>query len=365
MVAILIHFAYGLHNTYLVRKKLISNLLANYSKFLTPRFDQSELVKVDIEPRLNLIVDLNESQDVFEWYGAFLMRWKDEHMVWNISDYGGIGHIHMPLRDVWVPKPIVANSAQKRTFYQFDNDFDYHTTTVEYKHDGAAFLEAGGLLSVSCDANIMFYPVDEHVCQIELYPESRDMDFLEPRKDLNNIALRYYEEDTEWAVKNVSSSVFEKEGYLTITFNIQIQRKPMHLFIGLVLPLILASILNCLTFVLPVESGERASFAITLFLTFAVVMTVVSDAFPVTDILSVFHIFLILRLTTSGLTTVLVIISMHLYFREGSVSEHITCGERPWKSHASAIDKASFIFFVTEIVMEFIALSILFAPKVL
>lgn len=351
-------------NTYDLSKALAENLLRNYSRFLPPRFDQNELVTVDIEPRLDLIVDLNESQDVFEWYGAFGMRWKDEHMVWNISDYAGIEHIQLPLRDVWVPKPIIANSARKRTLYQFDNDFDYNTATVLYKNNGDAFLEAGGYLSVSCDTNIMFYPVDEHICQIKLYSEHTNLEFSEPRSDLKDIALRYYEEDPEWAVLNVSSSVNEQNGLKTFSFNIHIQRKPMHLFIGLVLPLVLASVMNCFTFLLPVHSGERASFAITLFLTFAVVMTVVSDTFPITDILSVFHIFLVLRLTTSGLTTILVIISMFLYYKETPITENIGCVEKPWRSYSSIVDMVSFIFFVTEILIEFIVLSVLFIPIV-
>jgi hypothetical protein len=52
-----------------------------------------------------------------------------------------------------------------------------------------------------------------------------------------------------------------------------------------------ATVFFLFTFVLPIESGERTSFAVTLFLTFVVVMTVVSETLPATDKMGYFSIF--------------------------------------------------------------------------
>jgi hypothetical protein len=179
--------------------------------------------------------------------------------------------------------------------------------------------------------------------------------------------------------------------YETIDFKIHIRRKPMFLTTSLVLPLFLVSILNIFTFVLPTESGERTSFAITLFLTFAVVMTVVSETFPATDKLGAFTIFLIMRILTSALTTIVAIISIALYFKDDETntinsnndrkistlspdantrrspnikdSGKIRFDTRSWKVISYTVDKIAATCLVVEIVIECIGMAIFFALR--
>jgi hypothetical protein len=78
-----------------------------------------------MEPILGLIVDFDEDGGVFSWYGGFHMFWRDDHISWNITEYSYINSITLPITQVWVPKPIFSNSAKRRTFFNFDNDFDH------------------------------------------------------------------------------------------------------------------------------------------------------------------------------------------------------------------------------------------------
>jgi hypothetical protein len=42
---------------------------------------------------------------------------------------------------------------------------------VKYYHNGTAYLQTGGIIETSCDADIKYYPADDHVCEIELYSD--------------------------------------------------------------------------------------------------------------------------------------------------------------------------------------------------
>ena len=50
--------------------------------------------------------------------------------------------------------------------------------------------------------------------------------------------------------------------------------------VNMVLPVIILAVLGAFVFVLPVESGEKIGFALTILLSMSVVMTIVSDNIP-------------------------------------------------------------------------------------
>ena len=55
---------------------------------------------------MNCITDLNE-MIVFILMG--LKIWKDEFLVWNVTEYGGISVLTFPVEDVWIPDVNIAN----------------------------------------------------------------------------------------------------------------------------------------------------------------------------------------------------------------------------------------------------------------
>ncbi len=91
----------------------------------------------------------------------------------------------------------------------------------------------------------------------------------------------------EWEVSDRPAKVTEKtlEGYTlrTIQFELEFSRKPMYYVINVVAPTLCLSMLVLLVLRLPAESGEKISMGVTLLLSFAVYMLLVSDSVPVTS----------------------------------------------------------------------------------
>ena len=128
------------------------------------------------------------------------------------------------------------------------------------------------------------------------------------------IDLSEYESNSEWEVIDSNHFVEEESGEALISFSLKIKRKPRYLFLAIIFPIIMLTILNLLVFVLPCDSGEKASYAITVFLAFAVFLTIVSGSLPEnSDTLSLFSIYIIIQTIQSTLITVLALIFIRLY----------------------------------------------------
>ena len=82
----------------------------------------------------------------------------------------------------------------------------------------------------------------------------------------------------------------------------------------------LLSVLNVFVFVLPVESGEKASFVVTVFLSLVVFLTVVSSKLPEnSDKISLLNIYVFTSTVMSTLIAVLTTILIRVHNRNTSI----------------------------------------------
>jgi len=102
-----------------------------------------------------------------------------------------------------------------------------------------------------------------------------------------------------------------------VVFELTIRRKPLNVILTVVIPIAMLSILNICVFVLPCESGERAGYAITVFLAFAVFMTIISSSLPEkSDSVSLFSIYLVIQLACSTLITIIALVLINFQFKD-------------------------------------------------
>ena len=107
---------------------------------------------------------------------------------------------------------------------------------------------------------------------------------LEPLK-FNCICFR---PNGEWEVVKTEvtkSTITETRNGVTETFDqldfwIYMRRRDQFYNTNVMLPIILSSFLVTLVFVVPVESGEKLSYILTIVLTIAVFLTIIGDTLP-------------------------------------------------------------------------------------
>lgn len=101
----------------------------------------------------------------------------------------------------------------------------------------------------------------------------------------------HYREHGEFIYKGstVSSSELTEtktsglvERFAQLTFTMTLERRPNYYVTSIILPVSLTQYLMVLVFVLPVDSGEKIGFSLTVLLALAVLLTLILDNMPST-----------------------------------------------------------------------------------
>jgi hypothetical protein len=106
-------------------------------------------------------------------------------------------------------------------------------------------------------------------------------------------------------------------GVSSISIDIKMKRRPAFAVINIVLPMVFMMALNLLVFVIPVDSGERVSYSITVLLAIAVFLTLVGDNLPKTSKpTAILSYFLLTDLILSSLICFFVIPGLSFHYKD-------------------------------------------------
>lgn len=132
--------------------------------------------------------------------------------------------------------------------------------------------------------------------------------------DEKGIVLDDYEPNSEWDIIDSKATVEEESGEPSIIFSLTIKRKPRYTFLSIMFPIIMLTVLNTMVFLLPSDSGEKASYAITVFLAFAVFLTIVASSLPEnSDTIALFSVYIIIQTAQSTLITLIALFLVRLH----------------------------------------------------
>ena len=273
-------------------KRLNEYLLANYSRRLHPRSNLSEPVTVNVDLYLNSVIDFDVLTGIFTFAGTFALQWNDEQiaMRWNNSEFNDIAMTQLNVHEVWVPKIYIRNMVEQTSIFQFSSSFDSDSAFVSFLKNGTAKTTLLTILRTSCSTDITYYPFDNHKCDLSFVPLNFYSTVI-PRTSVTTILNVYTTENSEW---KLSSSVYNDISNVPISnviYVLNLTRKPFFLILNLVCPAIIICTVNSLSFLIPVASGERLSFCVSLLLTYIIFLTTVLDKLPSTDTVSFFNVF--------------------------------------------------------------------------
>ncbi|CAC5374634.1 CHRNN [Mytilus coruscus] len=286
----------------------------NISPNIRPRLNQTDFVDIAVLMTLYSIKDYDEVSGTLTVVATYILYWHDELRNWNRSDYGNLLIMRTPITETWIPKILIRNMVSRRSVFLFDNYVDTRTTFVRYTSSGQATFMVESLHECSCGAEVMYFPFDSHTCAIELLTveHSNEIRF---RPLMNETYMAYTRSNAEWSVQSNLVENELSEYYSLVKFNIMLARKPRFLFLNLVVPVVFLSFVNLLVFCLPVASGERASMAFTVLLTFVVFVSMVTNILPASNVISLFNVFLQIQLFCSILITFCAVWSIFHYHK--------------------------------------------------
>ncbi|ELU14906.1 hypothetical protein CAPTEDRAFT_227821 [Capitella teleta] len=299
--------------------RLIEDLLnGNHNLLVRPVHDTSTTTNVTVELQIHQIVELNLKEQYLSIIVYFNFAWYDELLSWIPEDYGGVQKLHLKNSQIWIPDILPYNSVESG---QAANRILADTNTIVASTGRVTWMTMA-LLKTSCNVDVANYPFDTQTCKIKFGSWTFNNEEMSLRCSSNEAGMHNLVANGEWDIlsatctnNSVSYPCCEEE-YDDVTLTMVIKRKPMFYIYNLMFPGALLIMMGMLVFLLPSESGEKASLAMTTLLAMTVFMQIIMAHIPassnVIPLLDQFFGLAMIMLTFSTMMSVLLI---RLHFR--------------------------------------------------
>ena len=213
--------------------------------------------------------------------------WNDGNLQWNPTDYNGITDIAVNTdpgleNSVWVPDIYLYNTAEKPM-----EQLDYSRAHIYY--DGSIIWSRPGILTSTCMFDLRSFPYDTQHCLFKFGSWVYHDGQMNLTMDDGSIDISNFQPNDGWNLADFTSTLnFVKYNccpdlYPDITFNVTLERLPGYYTLNIITPAYATSSLMIISFLVPWDSGERISFAITVMLSLIVFLLILSENLPKTN----------------------------------------------------------------------------------
>ncbi|CAG2248239.1 CHRNA6 [Mytilus edulis] len=281
---------------------------------IRPMTDQANAVDISVEFQIISISKLDTFSGSMDFAGRLKMKWTSEEEIVRPDEQRNWLDFDARLVEqdsIWTPDITVYNSMGERKRLG-DSSF-----RIQIDMDGRCEWLLGVVDSTSCMFDVTLFPFDKPICNIVFttwkYKAAEVL--LSALNDSVDMSL--YNENSEWTIVNTTSNLTIQNEVSYLNYTIYFKREAGFVLVNMILPVIVVSLLNALVFLVPAESGERLTYAVLLFLWFAVYLDIISTNLPISsDNMSNLSLFVISMVGLSILTIFLDVISVMLYNRD-------------------------------------------------
>uniref|UniRef100_A0A8W8IRY3 Uncharacterized protein n=1 Tax=Magallana gigas TaxID=29159 RepID=A0A8W8IRY3_MAGGI len=234
----------------------------------------STVLAIDVSFSLISIIGVDEVNEKLETSGHLTILWIDSLLRWDPASNNGISTIFLPQNDIWKPDIVLGNGIRK--FEEFGGSF----YNVEVDNFGFVFWKPFEVFETQCSIDTTYFPYDREVCEIVFVVWSYTIAEVEISRSANGINLNEYKESGVWEITRTDVKISKESFEYKVTFSIHIKRKPFYYVFNIIIPILFLGMLTILVFALPVDAGEKMSYAMTVFLSFAVFLTIINTLLP-------------------------------------------------------------------------------------
>jgi len=237
---------------------------------------------------LSQIIDVHEKNQILVISAFIRQRWFNPILAWDPAKYNNITEINVNPKVIWRPDIVLYNNADEDK--SFGGNLDRLNTRAILKYTGECSWMAPIILKSQCPIDVKHFPFDTQFCTLKFGSWTYDKARLDLLSEADDVDLSKYSPNSEWQL-NSARAVRNEVEYICckgikfpdVTYTIEISRRSLFYLCNLIFPMIIIGMLTMLSFLLPAESGERISLAITLLLAMTVFMLVVADIIPATS----------------------------------------------------------------------------------
>ncbi|EFO23786.1 hypothetical protein LOAG_04698 [Loa loa] len=296
-------------------QRLLRHLLSQYEKAVRPVRNASNTVVVRMGMTMTNIFDMDEKNQVLTINVWLDQEWKDELLVWDPNEFGGIESVRVPCDLIWLPDIVLYNNADDYTIGSMNS-------RAILFYDGTVFWPPPTQLRSTCKTDVTYFPFDSQHCTIKFGSWTYHGLQVDITNHSVNVDLSNYVESGEFDLVRV----FQKrrivkytcclEPYPDVTFYIHIRRKTLYYLYNVIFPCLMMSVLTLLVFILPPDSNEKITLGITVLLAFSVSVLAIAEKMPETsDSIPLIGIYLTIIMLLTSISVIMTVMVLNFHHR--------------------------------------------------
>ncbi|XP_041077068.1 5-hydroxytryptamine receptor 3E-like isoform X4 [Polyodon spathula] len=213
------------------------------------------------------------------------MTWKNSFISWDPKEFCGMESMTIPLGLLWLPDLYI--------YEIMDDDVSPVINILQVKHDGSVKQSKPVRLVSACKLDIFGFPFDTQKCTVTFGPYVHTVEQMTMLAASNSSVVTQISRDNfskrgEWEllhvdVQNLNLS-FSGILYSQVKYTITLKRIPIVYVVNLICPAGILIILDFAGMFISVTGGERLGFKITVVLGFLVLLLILNDQLPNTEV---------------------------------------------------------------------------------
>lgn len=264
--------------------ELKTHLLQNYRNDVKPSRNSSIQLKLGLALRaLNNIDQIDGTLDMNVWLRYW---WKDDLLTWEPSEHDNIEKVNFFTNDydhlIWTPDIYLYNTAEN-PLEQLD-----HSMAMVYS-DGNVIWSRPGMIKSTCEFQLDDFPYDVQTCSLKFGSWSYHKGELNLSiPEFDTLDISNFQPNQGWDLKDWTARIEEKkynccpEIYQNLIIDLILKRDPSYYVLNIIIPTFATASLMIISLLIPWDSGERISFAVTVMLSIIVFLLILSENLPKT-----------------------------------------------------------------------------------
>ncbi|CAH2324485.1 5-hydroxytryptamine receptor 3A-like [Pelobates cultripes] len=270
---------------------------------------------VYIDFYLYTVIDLDTSLQILTTLLWFNMVWTDEFISWNPGNFCEINRVRILGEILWKPDLYV----YEMTDYNKDSSMKLYYSITS---NGLISYSAPLRIVTSCNLHIFKFPFDTQTCTLTFGPYIHSVEeiIMLPKTNSSQIsqnAKEIFVSKGDWTLQNITveNQILLSDGvnYSQVIYQITIKRAPIVYIINLIIPSCFLVFLDIASMFIPIASGERLSFKITVVLGFSVVLLILNDMIPNSDDIPFLGIFCCVCMAIMVFSTIISTATLYMY----------------------------------------------------
>ena len=225
---------------------------------------------------INGITSLDIMRSKLASPGYLYISWVDEHLSWNRSTYNGLHRLMVEANEVWTPNIVQRNGMK----------IELSVAQAWLNENGRMNFIISTTYEGDCQLDVRRYPLDVHECTFSISPYALDASEIQFRQLTNISSTNIVIDHGEWEIIDSRADVVSYEEIVSgATFvgyenTLILSRRYKYVMVHTILPYATFTLLNLMIYLVPLRSGERITFSITVLLAFVFFTSDISDELP-------------------------------------------------------------------------------------